>query len=50
MPGGSDAVKMAAAAAVIGTGVYLVNVVLCFFLPEPQSEELPDETRDLRVA
>ena len=50
MPGGSDAVKMAAAAAVIGTGVYLVNVILCFFLPEPQSEELPDETRDLRVA
>jgi MFS family permease len=34
----NDAVKMALAAAVIGTGVYLVNLVLSFFLPEPPPE------------
>ncbi len=42
MPGGSDAVKMAMAATVIGTGVYLANLILSFFLPEPQQEMLPE--------
>ena len=42
MPGGSDAVKMAMAATAIGTGVYLANIVLCFFLPEPSADNLPD--------
>lgn len=41
-PGDSDAVRMAAAATLIGTSVYLVNIVLSFFLPEPQNEELPE--------
>jgi MFS family permease len=50
MPGGSDAVRMAAAATAIGTGVYLVNIMLSFFLPEPQTEALPTETSDLRLA
>jgi nitrate/nitrite transporter NarK len=42
MPGGSDAVKMAAAAAVVGTIAYLANIVLSFYLPEPKHETLPD--------
>jgi MFS family permease len=42
MPGGNDAVKMAMAATAIGTGVYLVNLILSFFLPEPAAENLPD--------
>jgi hypothetical protein len=42
MPGESDPVRMATAAAVIGTSVYIANIVLSFFLPEPTAEELPD--------
>ena len=42
MPGESDPVRMAAAATVIGTGVYAANIVLSFFLPEPQQDTLPD--------
>jgi hypothetical protein len=42
MPGETDPVRMAAAATFIGTAVYVVNVILSFFLPEPHSEELPD--------
>ena len=42
MPGGSDAVKMAMAATVIGTGVYLANLILSCFLPEPQQDVLPE--------
>jgi hypothetical protein len=42
MPGESDPVRMAAAATLIGTGVYVANIVLSFFLPEPQQEQLPD--------
>jgi hypothetical protein len=33
---------MAAAATLVGTGVYVVNIILSFWLPEPRSEELPD--------
>lgn len=42
MPGETDAVRMAAAATAIGTGVYVANVILSFFLPEPPAENLPD--------
>jgi MFS family permease len=38
----ADAVRMAAAAAVVGTSLYLLNIILSFFLPEPQSEALPE--------
>jgi MFS family permease len=38
----SDAVKMAMAATLVGTTVYLVNLILSFYLPEPQAENLPD--------
>jgi MFS family permease len=42
MPGETDAIRMAAAATVIGTGVYVANIILSFFLPEPSAENLPD--------
>jgi hypothetical protein len=42
MPGESDPVRMAAAATAIGTAVYVANIILSFFLPEPTAEELPD--------
>ena len=42
MPGDTDGVRMAAAATVIGTGVYLANIVFSFFLPEPSAENLPE--------
>ena len=38
----ADAVRMAAAAAVVGTSLYLLNIILSFFLPEPQTEALPE--------
>ncbi len=38
----NDAVKMAAAATIIGTAAYLANLILSFWLPEPASEELPE--------
>ncbi len=43
MPGDSDAVKMAAAAAAVGTFVYVANIILSCWLPEPQQAELPEE-------
>jgi MFS family permease len=42
MPGETDAVKMAAAATLVGTAVYVGNIILSFWLPEPQHEDLPD--------
>jgi MFS family permease len=41
-PAAADAMKMAAAATLIGTGVYLTNLVLSFFLPEPHHDTLPE--------
>jgi MFS family permease len=41
-PAAADALRMAAAATLIGTGVYLVNLILSFFLPEPQHDDLTD--------
>ncbi len=43
MPGASDPIKMAAAATAVGTFVYVANIILSFWLPEPQHAELPDE-------
>jgi MFS family permease len=42
MPGDSDPVKMAAAATVVGTAVYIANIVLSFWLPEPARDTLPE--------
>src|SRR5512134_1523224 len=42
MPGGAPSVKLAYAAAAVGLGVYVIGTVACFFLPEPEGQELPD--------
>jgi MFS family permease len=41
-PAVADALKMAAAATLVGTAVYVVNIILSFWLPEPQHDELPE--------
>lgn len=43
MPGASDPVKMAAAAAVVGTCLYVANLILSLWLPEPAHAELPED-------
>ncbi len=43
MPGKTDGVKMAAAAAAVGTFLYLANLILSFWLPEPEHAELTNE-------
>jgi hypothetical protein len=42
MPGGSVPIKLAYAATLVGTTVYVVGVVASRWLPEPKSTELPD--------
>ena len=42
MPGGTPSTKLAYAAAVVGTAVYVVGFAASFWLPEPKHEELPD--------
>jgi len=42
MPGGSPSVKLAYAAALVGTLTYVVGFTASFFLPEPKRQELPD--------
>lgn len=40
-PGGTPSAKLAYAAAIVGTGAYLLGFVCSFFLPEPK-EDLPE--------
>ena len=42
MPGGSVPVRLAYAAAVVGTSAYIIGVVASYWLPEPARTELPD--------
>jgi MFS family permease len=42
MPGTSPPMKLAYAAAIVGTLVYVVGFTASFFLPEPRRQELPD--------
>jgi hypothetical protein len=42
MPGETDALRVAAAATLVGTAVYIANIILSFFLPEPEHDMLPD--------
>ncbi len=42
MPGTSPSMRLAYAAAVVGTTVYVVGFVASFFLPDPKQQELPD--------
>ena len=41
-PGDSSFVKLAFAAGIVGTSVYVVGIVASFWLPEPGQEELPE--------
>jgi sugar phosphate permease len=42
MPGSAPSIKLAYAAAAVAFLVYAGNLILSFFLPEPQQEELPE--------
>ncbi len=41
-PGASPAMKLAYAAGIVGTGVYVIGFIASFWLPEPSAEDLPD--------
>ena len=41
-PGDSSFVKLAFAAGIVGTSVYVVGIVASFWLPEPGQQELPE--------
>lgn len=42
MPGATPPLRLAAAAATVGTSVYLLGLICSFFLPEPKGEDLPE--------
>jgi MFS family permease len=42
MPGGTPPIKLAHAAAVVGTAAYVIGFVASFWLPEPAQEKLPE--------
>ena len=42
MPGPTPATKLAYAAALVGTTVYVIGFIASFWLPEPSQEELPE--------
>jgi predicted MFS family arabinose efflux permease len=42
MPGASVPIKLAYAGAIIGTSAYLIGFIASFWLPEPQTSDVPD--------
>ena len=42
MPGGSVPIRLAYAAALVGTAAYVIGFIASFWLPEPKQAELPD--------
>ena len=42
MPGATVPIKLAYAAAIVGTTAYVIGVIASFWLPEPTQTELPD--------
>lgn len=42
MPGGGPAVKLAYAAALVGTTAYVIGFIASWWLPEPRQEDLPE--------
>ena len=42
MPGGAPAVKLAYAAALVGTTAYVIGFIASWWLPEPTQEDLPE--------
>ena len=41
-PGSNPGIKLAVAAAIVGTAVYAINLVASFWLPEPKASDLPE--------
>jgi sugar phosphate permease len=42
MPGPTPAIKLAYAAAIVGTAAYAIGFIASFWMPEPKQEELPE--------
>src|SRR3954462_2763744 len=42
MPGATPPIKLAYAAALVGTAAYVIGVIASFWLPEPRQEDLPE--------
>jgi hypothetical protein len=42
MPGATPPVRLAHAAAIVGTGAYVIGFITSFWLPEPKHLELPE--------
>jgi len=42
MPGASVPIKLAYAGALVGTAAYVIGLIASFWLPEPQTNDLPD--------
>ena len=42
MPGATPVAKLAYAAALVGTTVYVIGFIASFWLPEPGKEDLPE--------
>jgi hypothetical protein len=42
VPGNSPAVKLAYAAAIVGTATYVIGFIASFWLPEPKQDRLMD--------
>jgi hypothetical protein len=42
MPGASPSIKLAYAAALVGTAAYVIGFIASWWLPEPSKEDLPD--------
>ena len=42
MPGATPAVRLAYAAALVGSSVYVIGFITSWFLPEPKQEDLPE--------
>jgi hypothetical protein len=42
MPGAGVPIKLAYAAAIVGTSAYVIGVIASFWLPEPEKQDLPD--------
>jgi hypothetical protein len=42
MPGATPIAKLAFAAALVGTAVYVNGIIASWWLPEPKAEDLPE--------
>ena len=42
MPGATPPIKLAHAAALVGTAAYIIGFIASWWLPEPRQEDLPE--------